>query len=166
MEVFTDVHTELVLLASMLEYPEAYYQAAAAGLGADDLTGENRAMLLAMQRIAERGESVNEETVLADLQKGENAEGLAALVIDIASPLNMPRRDVSWHIGQVKDKALRRKFVAACEAAIHVAQDGSESGREDQLSGNTPVRFLSALEGDFARIGRIEPEWARTRFLS
>jgi replicative DNA helicase len=113
------IRTEQALLASMLEYPEAYYQAAAMGLRPEHFSDpENRLVFRTILQLAERHEPITFESVVQQLAKVPESDKIIAVVGDLANPLHLPRKNVEWHIKQLQDASRRSRFIAACQAAI------------------------------------------------
>jgi replicative DNA helicase len=124
MNIFDSPDVERVLLASMFTNAEALHQALGLGLKPEHFANKDyRVIIYAIQKLAETGAPVQYET-LATAFHGD--QHIKDVVEDISSPLHMPRRDVSWHVEEIIDKAKRRAFVAACQKAMSAAQDGSE----------------------------------------
>jgi len=126
---FTDPDTERVLLASVLQYPEAYYQAMALGLRAEHFSDEaNRILFRAVVSLGQVGLPIAFETVLAQiLSSVPGAEKMRAALEDLAGPLYMPRKDVDWHVRKLQDMTVRSRLVLACKRAITTADEASES---------------------------------------
>ena len=128
MNVFANPQAELGLLASALEYPEVAHQAMALGIRADDFSEErSRVLWRLISKLGESGQPTTFEAMLTEVQKGSDADRLTAVLEDLTNPLYVPRKDVSWHVQELKDKSRRRQLVAACERAMHAAEDASES---------------------------------------
>ena len=127
MSAFSNPLAERGLLASMIEYSEAYHQGVALGIRAEHFADEqNRLVFRAVLRVGEAGHPVTFETVLTELQKAPGIEKVSAVLEDLTNPLHMPRRDVEWHVAELQEKACRTRLVAACKRAISAAEDPGE----------------------------------------
>jgi replicative DNA helicase len=107
---------------------------------------QHRAVFNAMERLAERGESIEPLTVLGELQRrneGVRAEFLAGLVASAATS-----GGEVVHI--LEDLATRRAMVRAGEHLRAAAQDGTE------LPANSVEKILSALAQETAAVGRLD----------
>jgi replicative DNA helicase len=126
---FSDPEAERALLASILEYPEAYYQAIALGLRAEHFSDEQtRVLFRAVVSLGQAGQPIAFETVLSQiLSNVPGAEKMRAALEDLTSPLYMPKKNVEWHVRKLQDKAMRSRLVLACKRAIAAAEEPSET---------------------------------------
>jgi replicative DNA helicase len=128
MSSFANPEAERVLLASALEYSEAYHQAVALGLSAADFVEDgNRSIFQAMAELGEAGNPVNYESVISALVAGRKAEQFTAVLSDLTNPLHVARKNVEWHVQQLKEKSRRRRLKLACERAILAVEDPTET---------------------------------------
>ena len=126
--VFRNPEAELGVLASSLEYDNALHQALAAGISALEFTTEaNRALWRILAKLSETGSLTTFESVFTEIQKLPKAEDLTALLQELLNPAHMPRKDVSWHVKELKDRSHRRELVSVCERTACAAQDATES---------------------------------------
>ena len=110
MNVFGNAQAELGLLASALEYPEVAHQAMALGIRADDFSEErSRVLWRLISKLGESGQPTTFEAILTEAQKGSDADRLTAVLEDLTNPLYVPRKDVNWHVQELKDKSRRRQ---------------------------------------------------------
>jgi replicative DNA helicase len=124
---------EIVLLGSMLEFPEACHQALGLGLRPEDFVSEpNRLLFRTIEQLANAGNPVSYEATLSELRKTANGsfEKFAAVLSDKCDPLHVPRKDVTWHVSQLKNAMRREQFKAACTAALAAAENPSTSTDE------------------------------------
>jgi replicative DNA helicase len=129
MTVFADPETERALLASVLEYSEAYYQAMALGLRAEHFSeDQNRILFRALVHLGEAGQPIAFETVLSQLEANvPGAERMRAALEDLTGPLYMPKKDIAWHVQRLQDKARRSRLVSVSKRAIAAAEDPNET---------------------------------------
>lgn len=129
MTTFSDPETERVLLASILEFPEAYHQAMALGLRAEYFSDEqNRVLFRAIVGLGETGQPIAFETVVSQLLSNvPGREKMRAALEDLTSPLYMPKKNVEWHVRKLQDKAVRSRLVSVCRRAIATAEEPSET---------------------------------------
>jgi replicative DNA helicase len=125
---FSEPNCETVLLASMMEYPEAYFQAVALSLRPEHFTVEqNRLVARAMYQLAESKQPVNFESLLKQITSSAGGEKIVAVLEDVTNPLHVPRKDVEWLVKQLQDAARRTRFVLVCERGVSAAQDKTQN---------------------------------------
>ena len=90
---FSEPNCETVLLASMLEYSEAYFQAIALGLRPEHFTAEqNRQVARAIYQLAESGQPVSFESLIKQITSSANGEKIIAVLEDVTTPYTYPGR--------------------------------------------------------------------------
>jgi replicative DNA helicase len=120
---FSNPDAEIVVLASMLQYPEACAQAAAMGMTPAHFADRHRgAIAKLILELAGRGELVQPDVLYSRLFDPK----LHAVATDLASSLSMPRKNIDWHVRELKEKTRRRRLVEVCERAIRTAEDARE----------------------------------------
>jgi replicative DNA helicase len=128
MNTFSEPEAERVLLASILEYPEAYHQAAALGLRAEHFTDEaHRLVYRSLLQIAESGQPIAFESIVRQVRKMPGDEKLVAVLEDLTNPLHVPRKNIEWHVTQLLNAVQRTRFASVCELGINRANDRSET---------------------------------------
>ncbi len=120
MSIGANPEAERVLLASLLEYPETYYQAMAMGLRSEHFAEEDHRLLFKfIVQLGEANQPIAFETVLSEIQKLAAAERLIAVLEDLTNPLHIPRKNIEWHVAQLLEGARRRQLVVACKRWIN-----------------------------------------------
>jgi replicative DNA helicase len=144
---------ERTLLSSMLAYTEAYHQAIALGVSAEYFSSNGHQQIFrAMCKVGERGDPVQGDTLFAELLAVGLGEHFSGLLKDVADPLNLPRKNVEWHVQQLADKARRRGLVTACECVIRAAEDRGET--TDDCMGRLDDALLQ-LRADANKAGAV-----------
>src|SRR5947199_6565748 len=88
---------EVSLLASMLEYPEAYHQAISMGLRPEDFVHSHyRLVFRKLLALAEAHQPLCYESLICEAEKEPNFADLVAAISDLTNPLHLPRKDVEW----------------------------------------------------------------------
>ena len=120
--------TEIVLLASMFEYPEAYHQAVSMGLRPEDFArSQDRLVFRTMLRLAETQQPITFESLICEVEKTPDADQLIAAVNDLTNPLHLPQRDIEWHVKKLQDARRRTRLNAFIERTRIVTADPTES---------------------------------------
>lgn len=119
----------------------------ALGLTAECFSSEpSRALFRAIVELGEGGHLIGYESIFSELSKRPDGEKLSAALIDLTNPLHVPKRNVQWHVEQLKSVVKRRRLVAASQAAITAAEDPAEDTTtilEDLSRGLTEIQIQS-----------------------
>jgi replicative DNA helicase len=155
---FSEPNCETVLLASMMQHPEAYFQAVALGLRPEHFTIEqNRLVARAMYQLTESGQPVSFESLLKQITSSPTGEKIVAVLEDVTNPLHVPRKDVEWLVKQLQDAARRTRFVSVCERGVSAAHDKTQNTNECI---ETAQESLLELQGE-----AIAPQAGKVRDL-
>ncbi|MEK7750955.1 MAG: DnaB-like helicase N-terminal domain-containing protein [Acidobacteriota bacterium] len=139
------LEAERLILGSLLAGDLAYPQARGVVTVADFSVEPHRRVFRAMGELAERGESISRTMVYQHLEQHGQAESCGGLtyLVDLEKD-NIPM-NLQAYLRSVRDAAVRRRGIAACQV------------RADELwAGTEPVaEILTRAQGTFADLGRL-----------
>jgi len=93
--VNSQINTERVLLASMLEFPESLHSASALGLLPEHFSRKNyRLLFREILKLGQEGQPIAFETLLRGVQNNPESNELSAALEDLTDPLHIPRKDI------------------------------------------------------------------------
>jgi replicative DNA helicase len=155
------VHTERVILGSMLSDPVAVVDATAK-LHADDFSlDSHRRIYGAMLELSELGHAIDFVTVAEVLIRRRELEAVGGRPYIMSLAEDLPRHlAVENYVQVVKDKSTLRKLMQVCELGLNRAADQSENSLD--VLGDVENRLMEISEGaikrGFSDIGQIVSE--------
>jgi len=126
--VNSQINTERVLLASMLEFPESLHSASALGLLPEHFSRKNyRLLFREILKLGQEGQPIAFETLLRGVLNNPESNELSAALEDLTDPLHIPRKDIEWHVNQLKDASRRARINAICKRTAAATEDFGEA---------------------------------------
>ncbi len=157
----SSVHTERVILGSMLSDPVAVVDATAK-LQADDFSlDSHRRIYSAMLELSELGHAIDFITVAEVLARRKELEAVGGRPYVMSLAEDLPRHlAIESYVQVVKDKSILRQLMQVCELGLNRAADQSESSLD--VLGAVESRLLeiseNAIKRGFSDIGQIVQE--------
>jgi replicative DNA helicase len=155
------VHTERVILGSMLSDPVAIVDATAK-LQVDDFSlDSHQRIYAAMLELSELGHAIDLTTISHALTRRKELEAVGGPSYLASLYEGLPRHlAVENYVQIVKDKSIMRKLMQVCELGLNRAADQSEVSLD--VLGDVETRLLeiseSAVKRGFSDIGSIVSE--------
>ncbi len=155
------VHTERVILGSMLSDPVAVVDATAK-LGVDDYSlDSHRRIYAAMLELSELGHAIDFVTVAEVLIRRKELEAVGGRAYLMSLTEGLPRHlAIENYVQVVKDKSILRQLMQVCELGLNRAADQSETSLD--VLGAVESRLLeiseNAIKRGFSDIGQIVGE--------
>ncbi len=155
------VHTERVILGSMLSDPVAVVDATARLLSDDFSLDSHRRIYAAMIELAELSHAIDYVTVIAQLSQKKELEAVGGRAYVMSLTEDLPRHlSVERYVQIVKDKSILRQLMQVCEMGLNRAADQSETSLD--ILGTVETRLLeisdNAIKRGFSDIGQIVQE--------
>ena len=155
------VHTEQVILGSMLSDPVAVTDATAKLLADDFSLDSHRRIYQAMLELSELGHAIDFITVMAVLERQKALEAIGGRPYIYSLTENLPRHlNVERYVQIVKDKSILRQLMQVCELGLNRAADQSENSLDVLGAVETRLMEISenAIKRGFSDIGQIVSE--------
>ncbi|SEB96591.1 replicative DNA helicase [Terriglobus roseus] len=155
------VHTERVILGSMLSDPVAVVDATAK-LQADDFSlDSHRRIYGAMLELSELGHAIDFITVSEILIRRRELEAVGGRPYVMSLAEDLPRHlAIESYVQVVKDKSIMRKLMQVCELGMNRAADQTEISMD--VLGDVENRLMEISEGaikrGFSDVGQIVSE--------
>ncbi len=155
------VHTERVILGSMLSDPVAVVDATAK-LQVDDYSlDSHRRIYAAMLELSELGHAIDFVTVAEVLIRRKELEAVGGRAYLMSLTEGLPRHlAIESYVTVVKDKSILRQLMQVCELGLNRAADQSENSLD--VLGAVESRLLeiseNAIKRGFSDIGQIVGE--------
>jgi replicative DNA helicase len=155
------VHTERVILGSMLSDPVAVVDATAK-LQVDDYSlDSHRRIYAAMLELSELGHAIDFVTVAEVLIRRKELEAVGGRAYLMSLTEGLPRHlAIESYVTVVKDKSILRQLMQVCELGLNRAADQSENSLD--VLGAVETRLLeiseNAIKRGFSDIGQIVGE--------
>jgi replicative DNA helicase len=155
------VHTERVILGSMLSDPVAVVDATAK-LQVDDYSlDSHRRIYAAMLELSELGHAIDFVTVAEVLIRRKELEAVGGRAYLMSLTEGLPRHlAIESYVTVVKDKSILRQLMQVCELGLNRAADQSETSLD--VLGAVESRLLeiseNAIKRGFSDIGQIVGE--------
>jgi replicative DNA helicase len=155
------VHTERVILGSMLSDPVAVVDASAKLLADDFSLDSHRRIYGAMLELSELGHAIDFVTVAETLAQRKELEAVGGRAYIISLTEGLPRHlAIENYVQVVKDKSILRQLMQVCELGLNRAADQSESSLD--VLGAVESRLMeiseNAIKRGFSDIGNIVSE--------
>ncbi len=155
------VHTERVILGSMLSDPVAVVDASAKLLADDFSLDSHRRIYGAMLELSELGHAIDFVTVAETLAQRKELEAVGGRAYLISLTEGLPRHlAIENYVQVVKDKSILRQLMQVCELGLNRAADQSETSLD--VLGAVESRLMeiseSAIKRGFSDIGNIVTE--------
>ena len=155
------VHTERVILGSMLSDPVAVVDASAKLLADDFSLDSHRRIYGAMLELSELGHAIDFVTVAETLSQRKELEAVGGRAYLISLTEGLPRHlAIENYVQVVKDKSILRQLMQVCELGLNRAADQSETSLD--VLGAVEARLMeiseSAIKRGFSDIGNIVTE--------
>ena len=155
------VHTERVILGSMLSDPVAVVDATAKLRTEDFSLDSHRRIYSAMLELSEIGHAIDLTTVSAVLSRRKELEAVGNHPYLASLYENLPRHlAIENYVQIVKDKSILRQLMEVCELGLNRAADQSETSLD--VLGAVESRLLeiseNAIKRGFSDIGQIVGE--------
>ena len=128
MNAFSKPEYERTVLASLLEYPETLAQAIARGLREEHFCDPaNRALFAAISGLEATGRPVGYDTVISTLRTQPEAKKLVMALDQVTEPGCLPRKDLDWHIDELRKIRQRALLTTKFKRVITIAEDPKET---------------------------------------
>jgi replicative DNA helicase len=155
------VHTERVILGSMLSDPVAVVDASAKLLADDFSLDSHRRIYGAMLELSELGHAIDFVTVADTLAQRKELEAVGGRAYVISLTEGLPRHlAIENYVQIVKDKSIMRQLMQVCELGLNRAAEQGESSLD--VLGAVESRLMeiseSAIKRGFSNIGNIVSE--------
>ncbi len=155
------VHTERVILGSMLSDPVAVVDATAKLQVEDFSLDSHRRIYSAMLELSELAHAIDFVTVSEVLIRRKELEAVGGRPYIMSLAEDLPRHlAIENYVQVVKDKSILRRLMEVCELGLNRAADQSESSLD--VLGDVENRLLeiseSAIKRGFSDIGNIVQE--------
>ncbi len=157
----SSVHTEQVILGSMLSDPVAVVDATAKLLPDDFSLDSHRRIYSAMLELSELGHAIDFVTVADVLNRHKELEAVGGRPYIYSLTESLPRHlNVERYVQIVKDKSILRQLMQVCELGLNRAADQSENSLD--VLGAVETRLLeiseNAIKRGFSNVGQIVEE--------
>lgn len=155
------VHTEQVILGSMLSDPIAVVDATAKLLADDFSLDSHRRIYSAMLELSDLGHAIDYITLAAVLMRRKELESVGGRAYLMSLTQDLPRHlNIENYVQIVKDKSILRQLMQVCELGLNRAADQSESSLD--VLGAVETRLLeiseNAIKRGFSDVGQIVAE--------
>ena len=152
------VHTERVILGSMLSDPVAVVDASAKLVADDFSLDSHRRIYGAMLELSELGHAIDFVTVAEVLNRRKELESIGGRAYLMSLTEGLPRHlAIENYVQVVKDKSVMRQLMQVCEQGLNRAADQSEVSLD--VLGAVEARLMEISEGaikkGFSNIGEI-----------
>ncbi len=152
------VHTERVILGSMLSDPVAVVDATAKLLPDDFSLDSHRRIYSAMLELSELGHAIDLVTVTTCSNRRKELQAVGGRAYLCSLTEDLPRHlAVERYVQIVKDKSILRQLMQVCELGLNRAAD--QSGDSLDVLGAVETRLLeiseNAIKRGFSDIGQI-----------
>lgn len=155
------VHTERVILGSMLSDPIAVVDATAKLLADDFSLDSHRRIYSAMLELSDLGHAIDYVTLAEVLMRRKELEAVGSRPYLMFLTQDLPRHlNIENYVQIVKDKSILRQLMQVCELGLNRAADQSESSLD--VLGAVETRLLeiseNAIKRGFSDVGQIVAE--------